>query len=108
VVLWIVQGEIKQSQAQLDSLCAQLDGPDNCRHANSEAETPLAQDEVDTIATLRAVQLGSWIGLGAGAVTAVTGAVLLLNRPGHSEPQQSALRIDPTAQGGMVRWVQRF
>ena len=62
-----------------------------------------AQSDVDAIATWKAVRIGSWIGLGAGVVTAGYGVWALVRggRPAEAAP------IGRRHRSGAHAWVER-
>ena len=64
-----------------------------------------AQSDVDAIATWKSVRIGSWIGLGAGVVTAGYG-VWALVRDGR--PAEAAPMVVVTDRGLALGWMGRF
>jgi hypothetical protein len=60
--------------------CTKLNGPDACTTPATN-QRDAAQAAVNDIATWKAVSAGAWVGVGVGAATAVTGAVLLAIAP---------------------------
>jgi hypothetical protein len=90
-------------RSDLRGTCDVLDGTDACTNARAGLEKQ-AQSDVDAIATWKAVRIGSWIGVGAGAVTAGIG-VWTLVRGGRPE---SAPTVAVTDRGLTLGWTGRF
>jgi hypothetical protein len=88
---------------RLAELCAVRDGGDACAQAKP-GQREAAQSEVDSIATWKGVRVAGWIGVGLGAATAATGAVLWLSEP---ETRQRA-RLGVLAGPSEVRLIGRF
>ena len=91
---------IDAERADLRGTCAVLSGTDACTNSNPGMEIA-AQSDVDAIATWKGVRIGSWIGLGAGVVTAGYGVWALVHggRPA-SPPRRSSSRIGGWRFGG--------
>ncbi len=66
---------------ELADLCAVSSDEDSCAYAHPGRQTE-AQSKVDSIATMKAVRTGGWVGLGVGAGLAAIGGVLLLSGSG--------------------------
>jgi hypothetical protein len=103
VMVAVSHARIDAERSDLRATCDVLDGTDACANANPGLEAR-AQDDVDAIATWKAVRIGSWIGVGAGAVTAGIG-VWTLVRGGRSE---SAPTVAVTDRGLTLGWTGRF
>jgi hypothetical protein len=80
ILIPVSNGRIDQGRNALDDSCQIRNGPDACYRANAGYEQA-AQDQVDSIATYKAVRTGAWIGVGAGAVALVTGIALAAHAP---------------------------
>jgi hypothetical protein len=90
-------------RSDLRDTCDVLNGTDACANAKAGLEKQ-AQSDVDAIATWKAVRIGSWIGVGAGAVTAGIG-VWTLVRGGRPE---STPTVAVTDRGVTLGWTGRF
>lgn len=75
ILVPVSNGRIDSARRDLEISCAVPNGADACFSANPGYEQS-AQDQVDSIATYKAVRMGAWIGLGAGSVALVTGVAL--------------------------------
>ena len=103
VMVAVSHSRIDAEHADLRGTCAVLDGTDACANAMSGLETR-AQSDVDAIATWKAVRIGSWVGVGAGAVTAGIGVWALL-RGGRPD---SAPTVAVTDREVTLGWTGRF
>ena len=83
VMVPVSYAELRSERSALANSCEQLDGTDACAHALPNMQQT-AQDHADAIATWKNLRIAAWAGLGAGAVSAAAGAVLLF-RGGGSE-----------------------
>ena len=83
----------------LSGLCAVPVSGDACSLAKS-GQRANAQNEVDSIATWKAVRSGGFVGLGVGLVAAGVGAVWLLSAS-DSEPR-TGLSVSPLAGGASL------
>ena len=95
---------IDAERADLRGTCAVLSGTDACTNSKP-GMAAAAQSDVDAIATWKAVRIGSWIGLGAGVVTAGYG-VWALVRGGR--PAEAAPTVVVTDRGLTLGWIGRF
>ncbi len=66
---------------ELADLCAASSDEDTCAYAHPGKRAE-AQSKVDSIATMKAVRTGGWVGLGVGVGLAAIGGVLLLDGSG--------------------------
>ena len=80
VVVLASGATLSSRRDRLAELCAVPNGRDDCTQA-APGRRAEAQDEVDSIATWKAVRVGGWIGVGLGVAAASTGGVLLLTAP---------------------------
>lgn len=94
--LWIASSNLSSHRDRLGELCAEQSGSDSCTTAEP-GKQQAAQDEVDSIASWKAVRTGGWVGLGAGVLATGIG-VILLNSGGSSAPR-TAFGVLPTAGG---------
>jgi hypothetical protein len=110
-VVPISNGRIDDARGGLAQSCQRLSGPDACvtPHAGRVQE---AQDQVDTIATWKALRTGAWISLGAGVVTLVTGIALRARSGGARTATTRAadrgwqIDVEPGPEQSFV-WVER-
>ena len=91
-------------RADLRGTCAVLSGTDACTNSKTGMDAA-AQADVDAIATWKAVRIGSWIGLGAGVVTAGYGVSALVR---GNRPPETAPLVVLTDRGLTLGWVGRF
>jgi hypothetical protein len=103
VMVAVSQIRLDAERADLRATCDVLNGTDACTHSNLGMETQ-AQNDVDAIATWKAVRIGSWIGLGAGVAAAGYG-VWTLVRGNRSEAAPTIVVID---RGLALGWIGRF
>lgn len=80
----LASSSLSSHRDTLSSLCAVPNGTDQCTLAKT-GQRAAAQDEVDAIATQKAVRIGGFVGLGVGAAAAITGVTLLVTSKGSSE-----------------------
>lgn len=107
-VVFVAFDRIDTNRISLEALCAELDGPDQCPVAKSDADVPLAQEHVNAIETWKAVRLGAWVGLGAGVATAAAGALLLALAPDPGQGAGLTLGVAPTVGGAVLSCGRRF
>jgi hypothetical protein len=80
---------LSSERSALAGSCDVLDGSDACRHARPGRSWE-AQDQVDAIATWKAVRTAAWVGVGVGGALLVTGSALWLGRSGDGPSTRDA------------------
>jgi len=89
----IANSNVTSHRERLSDLCAVKNGSDGCATAKP-GEKSAAQDEVDSIATWKAVRSAGFVGLGAGVVATGVG-VLLLTKGSETKPARTSLALVP-------------
>jgi hypothetical protein len=92
VMIPVSYSELSSERSALQSSCMVRVGTDACTTPYAGMQQT-AQNQVDAIATWKSLRIVAWAGLGAGAVSAAVGAVLLLRGGG------------PEARGGLTASV---
>jgi len=95
---------IDAERADLRGTCAVPSGSDACTNSKPGMDVA-AQSDVDAIATWKAVRIGSWIGLGAGVVTAGYGVWALVH---GGRPAEAGPTVVVTDRGLALGWIGRF
>lgn len=98
VTLLLASSNLTSHRDRLEQYCKTSSGSDSCSEAHP-GKQQLAQDEVDSIATWKALRTGGYVGLGAGVVAAGIGVVLLV----QDRPSRRALTLSPSVGGAELR-----
>lgn len=96
ILIPIANGRIDDARNGLNQSCQYRNGLDGCFTANPGSQQT-AQDQVDAIATYKAVRTGAWLGLGAGGIALITGIALEVHSP--------AARPEPSARSAERGWT---
>lgn len=95
----VAGSNVSAHRDRLTDLCAVRSGTDGCAEAKP-GQKLAAQDEVDSIATWKAVRTGGYVGLGAGVLATGVGIALLVSKP---MPRRTTLTLVPGWGGGVLR-----